>query len=229
MDFGKWPVIHKYLLLSLAMFFVNIRIIFLLKRKSSPDSTMSIIPPLLFLLQATLTYGRNIISVTNGVQLDEWGDWQVCPTGHIARAFQTKVEPKHWYWFIFDDTAMNGIMLHCTKPGSFHIAQSISSSVGSWGNWGPVLWCPNGYFDRFKLKVERYQLFIDNTAVNRLTFRCSDNTILEGNGLDWGTYGIWSDICYKGISGIRTRVLRNRGVFGDDMALLDVQFLCSEN
>lgn len=50
------------------------------------------------------------ISVNNG---GEWGEWYVagiCPQNSIAVGFDIKVEPDQG---ISDDTAMNGIQLHC--------------------------------------------------------------------------------------------------------------------
>ncbi|KAM9312185.1 vitelline membrane outer layer protein 1 homolog [Gastrophryne carolinensis] len=183
-------------------------------------------PLLVFLLQAVFTYQTTVIKVTNGGQLGTWGEWETCPPGHIARAFQTKTEP--WQGPFRDDTAMNGIALHCAKPGSRNISKIITSSVGRWGNWGPVLWCPTGFIVRYKLKVEPYYTLNDNTAANKIHFLCSDFTFLE-QGLDWGWYGEWSDTCFKGISGIRSRVQGFQGLYRDDSALNDAQLMCSEN
>ncbi|XP_063785717.1 vitelline membrane outer layer protein 1 homolog [Pseudophryne corroboree] len=219
----------------------------------------------ILLREASLACGT-VILVSNGGGLGDWGEWERCPLGHVARGFSTKTEPKQ----VFDDTALNGIKLYCAKPYSNQITRTVTSSVGNeqqistykslrsprtapeeqlvrhiqafsgawavetylWGKWGPIVWCPTGYLISFTLRVEPYShtFFSDNTAANNIQFLCSDySTVLEGNGLTWGTYGEWSDVCYKGISALRTRVQGPQGLWTDDTALNDVQFLCSEN
>uniref|UniRef100_A0A8C1F1Y4 Uncharacterized protein n=1 Tax=Cyprinus carpio carpio TaxID=630221 RepID=A0A8C1F1Y4_CYPCA len=132
-----------------------------------------------------------------------------------------------------DDTALNGIRLHCVhKPNglsaSYYNFASVSSDVGSWGRWTDIKWCPSGFLTAFKLKVEVPQGNGDDTAANNILFRCSQGSLLTGDGTRWGTWGGWSQTCQgKGICGIKTRVERPQGS-GDDTALNDASMFCCD-
>ncbi|GAA6111577.1 vitelline membrane outer layer protein 1-like [Tachysurus ichikawai] len=72
------------------------------------------------------------ISVLNGQIWGTWGISEKCPTGTYATGFSLKVESYQGIWS--DDTALNGIALHCSKPiGSNGIVggyTTIRSAVG---------------------------------------------------------------------------------------------------
>lgn len=163
----------------------------------------------------------SVIEVTNG---GPWGDWawpEMCPDGFFASGFSLKVEPPQG--IPGDDTAMNGVRLHCTRGNAEHVVESQS---GRWGAWSEPLWCPFGSFlVAFSLRVEAPVIPGDNTAANNVRFRCSDSTELEGPGLAWGDFGNWSEPCPKGICGLQIKIEQPRGL-RDDTAVNDLRFFC---
>uniref|UniRef100_A0A8C5R3P2 Vitelline membrane outer layer protein 1 n=1 Tax=Leptobrachium leishanense TaxID=445787 RepID=A0A8C5R3P2_9ANUR len=167
------------------------------------------------------------ISVPNGGSWGNWGNIEWCPQGYVAKGFSLKTEADQGKG---DDTAVNGIRLHCFPRlimlGFFKCVIVKCSSLSSrWGSWSHPLWCLQGYLLIFTLNVEAPQGSGDDTAVNNIKFMCSDGRYLEGNGFSWGSYGDWSRSCSYGICGILTKVEGKQGD-GDDTALNDVQFLC---
>uniref|UniRef100_A0A8C5MCP5 Vitelline membrane outer layer protein 1 n=1 Tax=Leptobrachium leishanense TaxID=445787 RepID=A0A8C5MCP5_9ANUR len=128
-----------------------------------------------------------------------------------------------------DDTAVNGIRLHCLPRSKTYPEHTITSSQGPWGSWTSPFWCHNGnYLTAFTLKVKGSQGHGDNTAVNNIRFSCSDGQLLAGVGHLWGSYGAWSQPCTHGVCGILTKV-QGQQLFGDNTALNDVQFYCCAN
>ncbi|KAL0597351.1 Vitelline membrane outer layer protein 1-like protein [Plecturocebus cupreus] len=154
-----------------------------------------------------------IIEVTNG---GPWGDWawpEMCPQGFFARGFSLKVEPPQGG--LGDDTALNGIRLHCVLGNILGNVHAIDSKSGRWGEWSEPLWCPGGgYLVAFSFRVEAPLPHGDDTAANNVHFRCSDGEELEGPGLSWGDFGDWSPPCP------RTKMEGPRGP-SDDTALND--------
>ncbi|CAN2390868.1 Vitelline membrane outer layer protein I (VOMI), partial [Pristimantis euphronides] len=164
-----------------------------------------------------------VISVPNGETWGNWGAMEVCDGNTVARGFQLKVEKRQGP---LDDSALNGIAIHCTKDSSREVVKIIRSTVGDFGSWGPVFWCNSrAFLKNFMLRVESVHTK-DSTAANNIEFTCSDGSIIEGNGQSWGTYGVKSPDCEKGIRGIQTRVQEKQGALRDDVALTDVKFLC---
>ncbi|KAF5894668.1 vitelline membrane outer layer protein 1-like, partial [Clarias magur] len=106
------------------------------------------------------------IQVHNG---QEWGTWEnreMCPDGTYAIGFNLKVERSIGNG---DDTALNGIALHCGKPSSGPLSYAIvQSHVGSWGTWTQTLDCKGGVLQGFQLRVERSQGRGDDTAANNI-------------------------------------------------------------
>ncbi|XP_077117713.1 vitelline membrane outer layer protein 1-like [Ranitomeya variabilis] len=180
--------------------------------------------PVLLLLVTLQNFvaGQSILSVPNGIPEGDWGPMEVCDDGTRARGFDLKVE--EWQ-DILDDSALNSIRLHCTKSTTWDVLKKITSKEGDFGTWGKYFSCKSGYLTRFSLRVEPSRS-TDNTAANNIKFMCSDGSIEEGDGQEWGNYGPWSTTCYEGIRGIQTRVLPKQGAFHDDLSLTDVKFIC---
>ncbi|XP_066502469.1 vitelline membrane outer layer protein 1-like [Hoplias malabaricus] len=166
------------------------------------------------------------ISVLNGGGWGTWGPKEMCPNGYYAAGFSLLVEyPIHG-----DDTALNGIRLHCVNTYSGRTIYSsyatVTSATGSWGTWTKPKHCQTGMMMNFQLRVEGHQGDGDDTAANNIKFQCSDNSELVGDGTSWGTWGGWSKWCTgRGICGIQTKVEGPQGS-GDDTSLNDVRFFC---
>ncbi|XP_073681061.1 vitelline membrane outer layer protein 1-like [Garra rufa] len=164
-----------------------------------------------------------------------WGSWgfkDVCPNGTYAAGFSLKVEELS-YGFWDDNTALNGIRLHCVDPSkglsnSYENYASVQSDVGSWGEWTEIKWCPSGFLTAFQLRVESSQGIEDDTAANNIRFNCTGGSVLEGDGTAWGNWGYWSSTCEgKGICGIMTQVEKPQGM-RDDTALNNAWMLCCD-
>ncbi|XP_004433250.1 PREDICTED: vitelline membrane outer layer protein 1 homolog [Ceratotherium simum simum] len=169
----------------------------------------------------------SVIKVTNG---GPWGDWaqsEMCPVGFFASGFSLKVEPPQDLFG--DNTALNGIRLHCKRGNSKGNTHVVESESGRWGAWSKPLWCPGGGFlVAFSLRVEAPQDLGDDTAANNVRFRCSKGAVLAGRGLAWGDYGAWSNACPKGVCGLQTKIEPPRNIL-DDTALNDVRFFCCQS
>ncbi|XP_073680712.1 vitelline membrane outer layer protein 1-like [Garra rufa] len=168
------------------------------------------------------------LSVPNGGRWGSWGDREMCPIGKYAAGFSLKVEGPIGGG---DDTALNGIRLHCVDYSSslthsYHIYTTVQSAEGRWGRWTDIRWCPSGLLTAFQLRVEQPQGNGDDTAANNIYFKCSGGSYLLGESTHWGDWGGWSHTCHgKGICGIKTWIEGPQGQ-GDDTALNDVRMYC---
>lgn len=135
-----------------------------------------------------------------------------CPNGTVAQGFQLKTEP--YRGALIDDTALNGVRFYCGSPLNPSTIQ-ITSTVGSWGEWGNLYTCGAGSIVGFQLRVEAFGVVDDETATNNARFFCSNmdqGSFIEGDGL---TFGSWrgSVRCPNGqaICGVQTQVQADRG------------------
>ncbi|XP_059381452.1 vitelline membrane outer layer protein 1-like [Carassius carassius] len=176
---------------------------------------------------------KSVLTVSNGMNWGSWKSKEICPTGMYAAGFSLKVEELS-YGVWDDNTALNGIRLHCIDPSKavtvvYHDYATVQSEVGSWGQWTKIKWCPFGLLTAFQLRVVSSQGIEDDTAVNNIRFRCTHGTLLMGDGTGWGDWGGWSSTCEGlGICGIMTRVEEHQGTWGDDTALNDVRMICCD-
>ncbi|KAG9465712.1 hypothetical protein GDO78_017860 [Eleutherodactylus coqui] len=120
---------------------------------------------------------------------------------------------------------LGGVDVSCVLYSYYTRYDGLNLRLGS---WGPIHWCKSGLLTQFSLSVQSTGSF-DQTGASNIMFTCSDCSVVEGNGFDWGKYGPWSDRCKKGIRGIQTRVQDRQGFWTDDVALSDVRFLCNDN
>ncbi|XP_073708434.1 vitelline membrane outer layer protein 1-like [Garra rufa] len=170
------------------------------------------------------------LTVSNGMDWGTWGSKEICPTGMYAAGFSLKVEELS-FWT--DNTALNGIRLHCVDPTkslsvTYYDYATVHSDVGSWGQWTKIQWCPFGFLTAFQLRVKSSRGFEDDTAANNIRFKCSLGSSLLGGGTEWGEWGEWSSTCQRlGICGIITRIEEHQGM-GDDTALNDVRMICCD-
>lgn len=166
-------------------------------------------------------------------QITNWGDWGPmvdCSSGSYVTGMRLKVEPDQGDG---DDTALNGIELHCTSLARAKHEGNITSLSGTWGNWGNIFQCPADFVAiglqlRSEAKRGPYK---DDTAANNVGMICSDLNrdevdYIEGDGTEWG---IWTDIrfCPKktAICGLQTQVEGNQGG-RDDTTLNNIKVKC---
>ncbi|XP_069500317.1 vitelline membrane outer layer protein 1 homolog [Ambystoma mexicanum] len=166
---------------------------------------------------------KSILTVPNG---GPWGVWtkpEMCPQGYFAYGFSLKVQRRQGK--LKDDTALNGIRLHCSQEDSARKIQDVESESGRLGSWTTPVWCPRGFLVAFSLRVESPQGPLgDDTAANNIKFKCSEGHEVEGLGQSWGLYSSWSDRCSVAICGLETRLESERKT--DNTGLNDVRFYC---
>ncbi|XP_041270681.1 vitelline membrane outer layer protein 1-like [Onychostruthus taczanowskii] len=186
-----------------------------------------LIPAILYLLGSCCLWGtqawqyKSVLMVPNGGPWGLWGHKQFCPRSY-AKGFQLKVQPFQGFWLFGDDTALNGVRLHCMD------GTVIESSLGWWGNWTEAQLCSSNKLVSFSLRVERWWYLGDNTAVNNVRFAYSNRTNLEGWGLSGGHFGPWSSNGTSGaICGLQTKMEEPQGMW-DDTALNDMRVFCCE-
>ncbi|XDV37975.1 hypothetical protein PO909_007481 [Leuciscus waleckii] len=114
-------------------------------------------------------YYRSELTVSNGMSRGSWGFRSMCPSGMYAAGFSLKVERPIGRG---DDTALNGIRVHCVdrskESSGVHDYTSIESDVGNWGDWTDIKWCHSGYLKSFQLRVESSQGKGDDTTANNI-------------------------------------------------------------
>ncbi|XP_076842466.1 vitelline membrane outer layer 1 homolog b isoform X2 [Brachyhypopomus gauderio] len=153
-------------------------------RASGPRAERSIDRPFLSLL-----------IVDNGQRWGTWGLREMCPLGFYAAGFSLKVAG---YWeslLIGDNTALNGIRLHCVNTakgtsgphtdyatvqsdtGRFRCGggeelQGAGTAWGSWGSWSDT--CRGKGVCGIQTIVEEPRGLGDDTALNDVRLFCCD-------------------------------------------------------
>ncbi|NXW08066.1 VMO1 protein, partial [Fregetta grallaria] len=170
----------------------------------------TLMPAALILLLSRCTPGTGVHEYTSILNVPNGGQ-QFCRYS-CANGFALKVEPSQ---FGRDGTALNGIRLHCQDDSV------MESLVGEWGTWTSFQVWKAG--DSFSLRTEKSQGGRDDMAADNIQFRCSDATVLVGDGLLRGRFGPWSKSC--NICGLQTKTEPPQGL-QNDTALNNVKFFC---
>ncbi|XP_028515812.1 vitelline membrane outer layer protein 1 [Exaiptasia diaphana] len=188
---------------------------------------------LLFLASSGDAWRSDYIRSIHPRSKTHWGSWGTidwCPFGYYAYGFRLKVESFQGGYK--DDTALNGIILHCKKGrGDTGHQTHIHSSVERWGSWGHSKFCPRRLFlTGVEIKSESHQGSGDDTAANNFKFTCNHRywRPLIGDGSRWGSWNKHPVACppKSAICGIRTRVESWQGTKVDDTALNEAIFYC---
>ncbi len=150
----------------------------------------------------------------------EWGFYDKCPLGKYVDGY-TLLSEEHIG--NTDDTALNGILLHCSG-GTW-----VTSTLSKWGSWVKPVYC-HGPVKGFAIQIEPQQGSGDDTAANDFMLVCNDNSIAHVESRS--SWGNWSNHYYcpigQVIIGLITRVEKLQG-FGDDTALNGVRMICGNH
>ncbi|NXE16558.1 VMO1 protein, partial [Lophotis ruficrista] len=169
----------------------------------------------------------SVITVSNEAP---WGDraWpEMCPKGSYTSGVSFRVEPPKGV--TEDDTALNGIWLHCSRGGDPSSTSTANSQSSRWGCWLEAHWCPHGgRLVGFTLWVQAHQLGLlsDEVAATSARFACSDGHILLGSRSTWGQGSVWSPQCPRAVCGIQMRQEPAQGLKRDGKALHDLCLFC---
>ncbi|XP_071537829.1 vitelline membrane outer layer protein 1-like [Panulirus ornatus] len=104
----------------------------------------------------------------------------------------------------------------------------------AWGSWGPAEFCEDGsYVYAFEIKYEAYSS-VDDTGVNGVKLYCRNEHEHDTGYVTStiGQYGYWQGmrICSNGfITGMRGNVLEPQGLFGDDVAVENLEMRCNHS
>lgn len=147
-----------------------------------------------------------------------WGSKERCPQGQYVDSYRLKSEDSQGG--NGDDTALNGISLHCSG------GSSITSTVSEWGSWGYPAYC-SGPAIGFAIQIESPRGDGDDTAANDVALKCRNGNEARAEAkTHWGN---WSNYQYcpagQVIVGLMTRVEKDQGG-DDDTALNGVRMLC---
>ncbi|KAF1665248.1 Vitelline membrane outer layer protein 1, partial [Aptenodytes patagonicus] len=188
--------------------------------------TVLLMPATLILLLSLCTPGTgaceytSVLTVPNGGHWGNWRSWQFCCYGY-GNGFALKANSS--YFPPSPVPARWSTALHLQGGSSPEAQTFLCLLFIRWGTWTSFQVCPGGYLISFSLRTEKSQGGGDDTAANNIQFRCSDATVLVGDGLSRGRFGPWSKSC--NICSLQTKVEPSQGL-QDDTVLNNVKFFC---
>lgn len=169
---------------------------------------------------------------TSTVHAGNWGDWadqfQYCPAGSFAYGINLKSEADRGNG---DDSALNGISLHCYNRSTGAFTGYVTSTEGPLGTWQASVTCSStgDPIVSANLRVQAPQgNGVDDVAASGMRMNCKaapnvDVTVPSATSI--GTWGGRKGCGTRAVCGIRTRVEAPVGS-GDDTGLNGVQFAC---
>jgi hypothetical protein len=162
---------------------------------------------------------------SNATNWGGWTGWKFCPVGMYVEGANLKVEGRQGRG---DDTSLNRVSLRCAPKDKTQTSSITPGGAGGWGSWGATKICPGyAFVTSFNAKNESRQGRGDDTAMNDLIFRCSNNhTLFSSNGGPWGNWnGTLNGGSTQGevrrVCGIQIQIEPNQGR-GDDTAANNV-------
>lgn len=181
------------------------------------------------LSEAACTYRGDFVNVTLTPSEGFWGNWgqcfEWCDAGSFASYAKLKSETPRGSG---DDTGLNAIELTCVNRSSGVEANKLYSLQGGWGSWQARNDdCAGQPIIGAKMMVEPKQGSGDDTAANRVAFKCLNGAWSYPDS--YTAWGSWSDVqeCPAGtaVCGLRTRVEPSQGS-RDDTALNGMELAC---
>lgn len=126
-----------------------------------------------------------------------WGAWKNWyfprKNGYLACGLRTKSEKK--YGREKDNTGLNAIQFMYCNVNNPRQKLWAGAHPGIWGTWDAGQSCPNGYYINWmQMKFEKKQGSGDDSAANRLRFRCRNlrgrqtGVYYPKSKTNWGTW-----------------------------------------
>jgi hypothetical protein len=181
------------------------------------------------LSQPVCEYRGDFVNTTITPSEGFWGNWgqcfEWCHSGSYALFAKLKSETPRGSG---DDTGLNAIELTCISSSTGVETNKLYSLQGGWGAWqGRNEDCGNQPIIGAKMMVEPKQGGGDDTAANRVAFKCLNGAWIYPDS--YTAWGSWSEAkeCPAGsaVCGMRTRVEPSQGS-GDDTALNGMELAC---
>ena len=145
-----------------------------------------------------------------------WGSWAACrsfcPEGSYALSIQTKSQAGQGG--DSDDTALNGVRLHCFDLRTGAATGVLKSKEGGWGSWSAVKnvdpFITGNPFVSGRMRMESPRGPLDDTAANaiKLTARLGGAEVQPADQRGWGDWQLFTQRCPAGtaVCGIQTIV-----------------------
>lgn len=177
---------------------------------------------------------RELVRWIHSPRITTWGTWgqpHFCPYNSWVGGMTLKIDTSQGWRS--DDTALNGVQLHCVNLDWIHTG-NITSSVGSWGNYRKTKYCPRGYATGYQLRSEKNEAIDDDVGAVDFKLKCTnfDGTISyvinSEYALPWGQWSPEQNCPPQTVvCGISTQVESNQGDgLQDDTSLNNVDLAC---